>query len=104
MHQQCDYFDAGTCRSCTLLPQPYASQLADKGAVVQYHDPHVPHWTAVGGRAERVDDLDAAVPAADLVVLVQNHREYDVDALAQRAQRFFDTRGVAAEGERVSRL
>ena len=30
MHQQCDYFDAGTCRSCTLLPQPYASQLADK--------------------------------------------------------------------------
>ncbi len=27
---QCDYFDAGQCRSCTLMGQPYAAQLADK--------------------------------------------------------------------------
>ncbi|XVX18576.1 methyltransferase domain-containing protein [Actinomycetota bacterium] len=25
---QCDYFDAGACRSCTLMGQPYAAQLA----------------------------------------------------------------------------
>ena len=27
---QCDYFDAGLCRSCTLMGQPYAEQLAAK--------------------------------------------------------------------------
>lgn len=27
---QCSYYDAGTCRSCTLLEQPYAQQVADK--------------------------------------------------------------------------
>lgn len=29
---QCDYFDAGTCRSCTLMGQPYAEQVAGKEA------------------------------------------------------------------------
>ena len=29
---QCDYFDAGLCRSCTLMGQPYPQQLADKSA------------------------------------------------------------------------
>ena len=27
---RCDYYDAALCRSCVLLPQPYADQLADK--------------------------------------------------------------------------
>jgi 23S rRNA (uracil747-C5)-methyltransferase len=27
---QCDYFDAGRCRSCTLMGSPYDAQLADK--------------------------------------------------------------------------
>ncbi len=83
---------------------PLAKQLADRGATVLYHDPHVPDWTSVEGRATRAEDLDASVRDADLVVLVQNHREYDVPALAAAARRFFDTRGVAAEGEKVHRL
>lgn len=29
---QCDHFDAGRCRSCTLLEVPYRTQLADKQA------------------------------------------------------------------------
>ena len=29
---QCDYFDAGRCRSCTLMGSPYDAQLADKVA------------------------------------------------------------------------
>jgi len=32
---QCDYFDAGRCRSCTLMGQPYPQQLADKHALAQ---------------------------------------------------------------------
>lgn len=27
---QCDYFDAGTCRSCTLMGVPYGAQVAEK--------------------------------------------------------------------------
>ena len=83
---------------------PLAKRLAEKGATVQYHDPHVTEWRALGDRANRADDLDAAVAAADLVILLQNHRDYDVDALAAKSQRFFDTRGVATEGEKVARL
>ena len=30
---QCDYFDAGLCRSCTLMGRPYAEQLAEKEAL-----------------------------------------------------------------------
>ena len=32
---QCDYFDAGLCRSCTLMGQPYPEQLAEKEARVR---------------------------------------------------------------------
>ena len=30
---QCDYFDAGRCRSCTLMGSPYRAQVADKAAL-----------------------------------------------------------------------
>lgn len=32
---QCDYFDAGACRSCTLMGTPYGAQLAAKDAAVR---------------------------------------------------------------------
>ncbi len=32
---QCDYFDAGVCRSCSLLETPYTRQLQDKDAAVR---------------------------------------------------------------------
>lgn len=82
---------------------PLAQQLVAKGATVRYHDDKVEQWRAVPD-AERVTDLDAAVGDADLTILVQNHKGYDVDALAAKAKRFFDTRGVATDGERVERL
>lgn len=82
---------------------PLAQQLIAKGATVQYFDAKVSDWRAVP-EASRVDDLDAAVAAADLTVLVQNHKTFDVDALASKALRFFDTRGVAADSDKVERL
>lgn len=83
---------------------PLAKQLLAKGATVQFHDPHVSSWGPLGESVTRVEDPAAAVVDADLTILVQNHREYDVEALAAVAHRFFDTRGVIADGERVSRL
>ncbi len=82
---------------------PLAKQLVAKGARVAYHDPHVSHWGPLGDAAVRVEDAASGVADADLVILVQNHHEYDVDELASRSKVFFDTRGVA-EGENVRRL
>lgn len=47
---RCNYYDAARCRSCTLLPVPYAEQLARKEAQAR---------SAVGG-AEAVEWLPAA--------------------------------------------
>lgn len=49
----CAYFDAGRCRSCTLLPTPYERQLADQQARIEAMLPPMawdaPHASAVGG-------------------------------------------------------
>lgn len=82
---------------------PLAQQLQAKGAIVQYFDAKVANWTAAPD-AERVDDLAAAVAAADLTILVQNHKTFDVEELAAKSQRFFDTRGVAEDSDKVERL
>ncbi|MBO3736222.1 nucleotide sugar dehydrogenase [Actinoplanes flavus] len=78
---------------------PLARQLAALGATVAYHDPHVTTWDLDGVPVSRTDDLSGATASADLVILVQNHREYDPDELARTAKRFFDTRGVTTTRE-----
>jgi UDP-N-acetyl-D-glucosamine dehydrogenase len=78
---------------------PLARQLAGLGATLTYHDPHVTSWSVGGREVPRTDDLEGAASAADLVILVQHHREYDADHLAGIAKRFFDTRGVTTSTE-----
>jgi nucleotide sugar dehydrogenase len=73
---------------------PLARHLNALGAKLTYHDPYVKEWSVPGVDVLGTDDLEGAVTAADLVILVQNHREYDADRLAALAKRFFDTRGV----------
>ncbi|OLT17792.1 UDP-N-acetyl-D-glucosamine dehydrogenase [Serinicoccus sp. CUA-874] len=82
---------------------PLARLLAAKGARVLFHDPHVQDWQAVP-EAQRVEDAGEAAGQADLTILVQNHRGYDVDGLADASRAFFDTRGAATGGEKVVRL
>jgi len=82
---------------------PLARHLLTLGAKVSYHDPHVRNWDVNGLEVSRAGDLEAAVQKADLVILVQNHAEYDADHLASIAQRFFDTRGVTT-GDNARRL
>jgi UDP-N-acetyl-D-glucosamine dehydrogenase len=82
---------------------PLARQLSSLGATVLYHDPHVATWTVGDVELARTDDLEGAAASADLVILVQHHREYDADHLAALAKRFFDTRGVTT-GEHAHRL
>lgn len=84
---------------------PLALSLERKGARVSFHDPHVSQWNLTDGDSlTRVDDLATAVNDADLVVLVQNHREYDIETLAESASLFLDTRGKTDPGSTAHRL
>lgn len=82
---------------------PVAQQLLKYGAVVSYHDPRVAEWNIDDITMTSVGDLNAAVAEADVVVLLQNHSEYDVEALAASAELFFDTRG-ATKSDNATRL
>ena len=87
---------------------PVARRLLEQGAALSFHDPLIAHWDELGPElgdaATSVADLEAAVADADVVVLLQHHRDYDVDALAARSRRFLDTRGVVTPTARAARL
>jgi UDP-N-acetyl-D-mannosaminuronate dehydrogenase len=79
---------------------PLARDLSNLGAKISYHDPFVEDWRP-GVSVLRVDDLETAVTSADLVILIQHHRDYDADKLAATAKRFFDTRGVTRTDDAI---
>jgi UDP-N-acetyl-D-glucosamine dehydrogenase len=83
---------------------PLAKRLMASGANVGFHDPHVKNWTVAGHDLTSESDLYGAVADADACVLLQNHREYDVDELAMCSRRFLDTRGIAQRSATVERL
>ncbi|WP_295016605.1 nucleotide sugar dehydrogenase [uncultured Micrococcus sp.] len=74
-----------------------ADRLHALGAHVQFHDPMVETWHLSHGDLKRVEDLRAAVAAADVTVLLQAHSAYDLQDLAQSSKVMLDTRGVAPE-------
>ena len=78
---------------------PVGNGLAGKGAQISYHDANVPTWAFNGTEYHSVTDLDAAVEEADIVILLQAHREYDLSDIASKAKLLFDTRGVANSEE-----
>jgi nucleotide sugar dehydrogenase len=84
--------------------RPIARKLRARGAAVAYHDPHVPDWQVDGQDIPRASDLRAAVVAADLVILLQAHRDYDLEWIAATAPLLLDTRGVVPAGARVEAL
>ena len=83
--------------------KPIAVELRDKGAQVEFHDPHVVSWRLGAESLACVDDLDSALDGADVVVLLQNHSDYDLPSITARAACLFDTRG-ATSGPKVVRL
>ena len=66
--------------------------LAQKGAHVRYHDPHVPSFQHDGAAMQSEADLDQAIADADCVVIVTNHSAYDWPAIHARATCLVDTR------------
>lgn len=78
---------------------PVGHGLKAKGARISYHDANVPTWHLNGDTYESEQDLDRAVEDADIVILLQSHKEYDMKSLSSKAKLLFDTRGVAQNGE-----
>ncbi|MFE9885202.1 nucleotide sugar dehydrogenase [Streptomyces scopuliridis] len=75
-----------------------ACRLMDLGATVSYHDPYVPDWRVRELPVPRADSLYEAAAHADLTVLLQHHRTYDLQGLAVKAQLLLDTRGASPAG------
>ena len=69
--------------------------LQEKGAVVSYHDPHVPTFSHDGMAMTSITDLHAALDGADCVVIATDHALYDWNLVRQSAQLLIDTRHVA---------
>jgi UDP-N-acetyl-D-glucosamine dehydrogenase len=83
---------------------PLTKTLLEFGASVRFHDPLVKQFSVSGRDIQRVDDVADALEEADISVLLQNHRAYDIDTMSALSQRFFDTRGVARPAHNVQLL
>ncbi len=69
--------------------------LQKKGALVEYHDPHIPHLrTHDNIEMESVKDVMEAVKQADCVVIITNHTSYDYTAILKEARFIFDSRNA----------
>lgn len=81
-----------------------AEALKIKGALVSFHDPHVKEWNLKTETITRVEKLENSAEEADLVILLQKHKQYDINNLADLARGFLDTRGSVVESENTKRL
>jgi UDP-N-acetyl-D-glucosamine dehydrogenase len=68
--------------------------LEAQGAVVSYHDPHVPAFTEDGHTRTSVALSPATVGGADCVVIVTDHTDVDYALIRDRAPAVVDTRNA----------
>jgi UDP-N-acetyl-D-glucosamine dehydrogenase len=68
--------------------------LLAEGALVSYHDPHVPSLTAGGQEFRSVPDLDDFLNSQQCAVVVADHDSIDWTLVLQHAPKIVDTRNV----------
>jgi UDP-N-acetyl-D-glucosamine dehydrogenase len=83
--------------------------LQRKGALVEYHDPYIPHLhhEAEGWHLDSITDLMKSVADAEAVVIITNHTTYDYKAIVDCAKFVFDSRNATRkfmDAENVVRL
>ncbi|MGI9611727.1 MAG: nucleotide sugar dehydrogenase [Acidimicrobiales bacterium] len=71
-----------------------AQQLGDLGAHLELCDPHLPETASLGLDASLVEFGEAALAAADIVVVLVDHPEFDPDLIATKSALVFDTKGI----------
>ncbi|MGW0603008.1 nucleotide sugar dehydrogenase [Streptomyces sp. NPDC002640] len=75
-----------------------AAHLGALGAEVVFHDPYIGEWRVHGRSVPRADSVHEAAADADLTILLQQHRAYDLQSLSVKAQLLLDTRGATPTG------
>jgi UDP-N-acetyl-D-glucosamine dehydrogenase len=68
--------------------------LQEKGALVEYHDPHVPSFAHDGMTMVSVADLESALNSADCIVVTTDHDDYDWQQISSHASKIVDSRHV----------
>jgi UDP-N-acetyl-D-glucosamine dehydrogenase len=68
--------------------------LKQKGAQVEYHDPHVPTLKEEDVVMKSVPDVIEAVNQADCVAIITNHSTYDYPAILDCAKLIVDSRNA----------
>ncbi|HFC93395.1 MAG TPA: nucleotide sugar dehydrogenase [Leucothrix mucor] len=75
-------------------------QLAEKGAIVEYTDPHVPVFPKMRKHHFNLKSIDITaekIATYDVLLLATDHSKFDYKLLQKNAQLIIDTRGVYAE-------
>jgi UDP-N-acetyl-D-mannosaminuronate dehydrogenase len=70
--------------------------LTQRGAIVSYHDPHVPRIEEEGAQLASVALTAETVAGADCVIVVTDHSNIDYGLVARHARIAVDTRHVLA--------
>jgi UDP-N-acetyl-D-glucosamine dehydrogenase len=84
--------------------------LQKKGALVEYHDPYIPHihHEYDGWHMDSVKEVMKSVQEADAVVIVTDHKAYDYESIVALAKFVFDSRNATGKfvknREKVVRL
>jgi UDP-N-acetyl-D-glucosamine dehydrogenase len=72
--------------------------LRQKGADVSYADPHVPAFWIGGRELKAVDLTETELQAADCVLVLTDHPEFDYERVARHARLIVDTRHRVPDG------
>jgi UDP-N-acetyl-D-glucosamine dehydrogenase len=80
-----------------------ARKLLARGVQLSFHDPYVDSWPVDDVVVPRAHDLAHELRSADLVIILQDHPEYDPDQIARESRLVLDTRGHLT-GANVTRL
>jgi UDP-N-acetyl-D-glucosamine dehydrogenase len=68
--------------------------LEDRGAEVEYHDPHVPSFTENGHKFQGVELTAERLAAADAVVIITDHSTVNYQDVVDNAELVIDTRNA----------
>jgi UDP-N-acetyl-D-glucosamine dehydrogenase len=84
------------------------ARLQKRGAEIRYADPYVPTIVIEGASLKGIDVTDAEVAAADCVLILTDHEEFDYRTIVETARLIVDTRnatwGIPAPSGRVVAL
>jgi UDP-N-acetyl-D-glucosamine dehydrogenase len=68
--------------------------LAQRGASITYHDPHIPHFTEHGHDLRSVPLTSESLRLADLVVILTDHSAVDYTLVVKESAQILDTRNA----------